>query len=50
LLAELANLSALRNIVQLATVGERSVLLVPEEHETAVRRHIKKRGYIPRKG
>jgi hypothetical protein len=50
LLAELANLSALRNIVQLATVGERSILLVPEEHETAVRRHIRKRGYIPRKG
>ena len=49
LLTELANSSALRSVVQLATVGERSVLLVPEEHEAAARRALKKLGYIPRK-
>jgi hypothetical protein len=49
LLTELANNSALRSLVQLATIGERSVLLVPEDQEAAVRRALKKLGYIPRK-
>jgi hypothetical protein len=50
LLTELANSSALRSLVRLATIGERSVLLVPEDQETAARRALKKLGYIPRKG
>ncbi len=49
-LTELANSPALRPLVQLATVGDRTVLLVPEEREAAVRRHLRKLGYVPRKG
>lgn len=49
LLTELSNNPALRAQVQLGTIGERPVLLVPEEHELAVRRQLKKLGYIPRK-
>jgi hypothetical protein len=50
LLTELANSAGLRSLVRLATIGERSVLLVPEDQEAAVRRAFKKLGYIPRKG
>ncbi len=49
LLTELANSSGLRSLVQLATIGERSVLLVPEDQEAAARRALKKLGYIPQK-
>ncbi|HEU5103141.1 MAG TPA: helicase-associated domain-containing protein [Roseiflexaceae bacterium] len=49
LLTELSNNSALRAQVQLGTLGDRSVLLIPEQHEAAVRRQLKKLGYIPRK-
>jgi hypothetical protein len=50
LLTELSNNPVLRALVRLGTIGERPVLLVPEEHEAAVRRQLKKLGYIPRKG
>jgi len=49
LLTELSNNPALRAQVQLGTIGDRPVLLIPEEHEAAVRRQLKKLGYIPRK-
>jgi hypothetical protein len=49
LLTELSNNSALRTLAQLASIGGRTVLLVPEEQETAARRQLKKLGYIPRK-
>jgi hypothetical protein len=49
LLTELSNNPSLRSMVQLGAVGERPVLLVPEEHEAAVRKQLKKLGYIPRK-
>jgi hypothetical protein len=49
LLTEFAHSSDLRASVQLATVGERTVLLVPEDRETAVRRSLRKLGYIARK-
>jgi hypothetical protein len=49
ILTELANHPALRSIVQLGTIGARTVLLVPEERATAVRRQLKKLGYVPRK-
>jgi hypothetical protein len=48
-LAELANKSELRAVVRLATIDERTVLLVPEDRETAVRRQFRKLGYVPRK-
>jgi hypothetical protein len=49
-LTELANSSALRGMVRLASVGERMVLLVAEAKETAARRQLKKLGYTPSKG
>jgi hypothetical protein len=49
LLTELANAPTLRALVQLATIGEQTVLLLPEEQETAVRRQLKKLGYVTRK-
>jgi hypothetical protein len=49
LLTELANTSGLRTLLQAATIGDRPVLLVPEEHEAAARRQLKKLGYVPRK-
>jgi hypothetical protein len=33
-----------------ARLDRRTVLLVPEQQETAVRRQLQKLGYIPRKG
>jgi hypothetical protein len=50
LLTELSNTPALRALVQLATIGEQSVLLVPEAQEAAARRQLKKMGYVPKKG
>ncbi len=50
LLTELSNNPALRAQVQLGTLGDRTVLLIPDQHEAAVRKHLKKLGYIPRKG
>jgi hypothetical protein len=50
LLTELSNTPALRALVQLATIGEQIVLLAPEAQEAAVRRQLKKLGYVPRKG
>ena len=50
LLTELSNNPALRGLAQLGSIGGRTVLLVPEEQETAARRQLKKLGYIPRKG
>jgi Helicase conserved C-terminal domain len=49
LLTELANNPALRALVQLGTLAERPMLFVPEEHMAAVRRQLKKLGYLPRK-
>ncbi|MCU0492093.1 MAG: helicase-associated domain-containing protein [Chloroflexaceae bacterium] len=49
LLTELANNSALRGLVRLGALEGRTVLLVPEEQETAARRALKKLGYVPRK-
>lgn len=49
LLTELSNNSALRALVELATVGGRTALLIPSEHEATVRRQLKKLGYLPRK-
>jgi len=50
LLTELSNNPALRAQTQLGTIGDRTVLLIPEQHEAAVRKQLKKLGYIPRKG
>jgi hypothetical protein len=50
LLTELSNNPALRALAQLGSIGGRTVLLVPEQQETAARRQLKKLGYIPRKG
>jgi hypothetical protein len=50
LLTELSNQPGLRALAQLGSIGGRTVLLVPEEQETAARRQLKKLGYIPRKG
>jgi hypothetical protein len=49
LLAELANDPGLRGVVQLGKIGERTVLLVPEDQEPAARRQLKKLGYVPHK-
>ncbi|HJZ50365.1 MAG TPA: helicase-associated domain-containing protein [Roseiflexaceae bacterium] len=49
LLTELSNNPALRAQVQLGAIGERTVLLIPEAHEAAVRKQLRKLGYIPRK-
>ena len=48
-LTELSNNPALRAQIQLGTIGDQTVLLIPEQHETAVRKQLKKLGYIPRK-
>ena len=49
-LTELSNNPALRAYIQLGTIGDQTVLLIPEQHEAAVRKQLKKLGYIPRKG
>jgi hypothetical protein len=49
LLTELANNPALRAQIQLGSIGDRTVLLIPEQHDVAVRKQLKKLGYIPRK-
>jgi hypothetical protein len=49
ILTELANNAVLRGIVQLATIGMRTVQLIPEEQEQLVRKQIKKLGYAPQK-
>src|SRR5262249_388345 len=49
LLTELSNNPALRAQVQLGAIGERTVLMIPEAHEAAVRKQLRKLGYIPRK-
>lgn len=49
LLTELANTTGLRTIVRLATIDGKLVLLVPEERETTVQRHLRKLGYLPQK-
>ncbi|MBI2953034.1 MAG: helicase-associated domain-containing protein [Chloroflexi bacterium] len=48
-LIELAHTTPLRGMVRLATVDDRPVLLVPEDKESAVRKQLKKLGYLPRK-
>jgi len=40
----------LYEILEHGTIGDRTVLLIPEQHEAAVRKQLKKLGYIPRKG
>ncbi len=50
LLTELAHSTELRASVQLAVIGQRTVLLVPEDREAAVRKGLRKLGYLPRKG
>lgn len=49
-LTELAHTRTIREMVQLGKVGGETVLLVPEEQEEAVRKQMKKMGYVPRKG
>jgi hypothetical protein len=49
LLTELANNPALRAQTQLGSIGDRTVLLIPEQYDAAVRKQLKKLGYIPRK-
>ena len=49
-LTELSHNPALRAQVQLGTIGDQTVLLIPEQHEASVRKQLKKLGYIPRKG
>jgi hypothetical protein len=46
----LSNNPALRAQIQLGTIGDQMVLLIPEQHDAAVRKQLKKLGYIPRKG
>lgn len=48
-LTELAHTKGLRDTVRLGKVGHTTILLVPEEQERAVRRQMKKLGYVPRK-
>jgi hypothetical protein len=48
-LTELAHSRQIRSLVQLARTGERTVLLVLEENEKQVRKHLKKLGYVPSK-
>lgn len=48
-LTELARSRALRDIVELGRIGDRTILLMPEEQEKAVRKQMKKAGYVPRK-
>jgi hypothetical protein len=49
ILAELSTAPTLKGKTQMATIGKKSVLLVPEEYEQTVRKQIKKMGYAPRK-
>jgi hypothetical protein len=49
LLTELAHDASLRAVVQLATIAGRTVLLVPLAQEAAVRRQLRRLGYLPRK-
>lgn len=49
LLADLAANPALRGLCRLATVGGATALLIPDEHEAAARRLLRKLGYIPQK-
>ena len=49
ILTALAKAPVLHSLVQLASIDGRSVLLVPEERESAVRRHLRKLGYVPQK-
>ena len=49
LLTELSNNPALRAQIQLGSIGDQTVLLIPEQHEASVRKQLKKLGYIPRK-
>ncbi|MDQ6695473.1 MAG: helicase-associated domain-containing protein [Chloroflexota bacterium] len=49
-LAEVQYAKALRGLVKVGKVDEQSVLLIPEEHETAARKHLKKLGYVPARG
>jgi hypothetical protein len=48
-LTELSNNPALRAQIQLGAIGDRMVLLIPEQHEAAVRKQLQRLGYIPRK-
>lgn len=48
-LTELAHTKATRDLVQLGKVKGETVLLVKEADESAVRRQLKKMGYVPRK-
>jgi hypothetical protein len=49
-LTELAHEAALRGVVRLGTVGDRTILLVPEAQESQVRRQLRRLGYVPRRG
>jgi hypothetical protein len=49
LLTELAHDATLRTLARLGTIGEETVLLVPEAQEAAARRQLKKLGYAPGK-
>lgn len=49
LLTELAHDATLRANVRLATIAGRTVLLVPLTQEAAVRRQLRRLGYLPRK-
>ncbi len=49
LLTELAHNASRRELVRLARVDDKPVLLVPEEREATVRRQLKKLGYLPQK-
>lgn len=49
LLTELAHDATLRASVQLATIAGRTVLLVPLAQEAAVRRQLRRLGYLPHK-
>jgi hypothetical protein len=49
LLTELAHDATLRASVQLATLAGRTILLVPLAQEAAVRRQLRRLGYLPRK-
>jgi hypothetical protein len=49
LLTQLANHPSLRASVRLVAIGERAALLAPEDQEAAVRRALKKLGYVPKR-
>lgn len=48
-LTELAHTRLVKDMAQLGKVKGETVLLVKEEHESAVRRQLKKMGYVPRR-